>query len=298
MLNIWVDDQALMAWLHLKKSGQKGASPLYTETAILCALMLQAVYHLPLRAAEGMLLSIFSMLKVDLPVPDYTTVCRRRKKLSVKLPRYRTTEPMHLVVDSTGLKVFGEGEWKVRQHGWCRRRTWRKLHLGVNEATGEIVAAGCTPNSTSDGEVLHSLLTQIEDPIEQVSGDGSYDHRRCYDAIRDKQYGNKQTGDNQIKVSIPPRKGAKIWQHGNSKEERLVRDENLRRIRKVGRKQWKEESGYHRRSLAETAVYRYKTLFGGTLSARIYESQAREMFVRCAVLNHMTALGMPDSYAA
>jgi IS5 family transposase len=291
-LNIWVDQETLHGWLEPPKSGQRGASRMYADTAILCGLMLQAIYHLPLRATEGMLRSIFTMLEAksslgaELPVPDYTTLCRRRQTLDVKLPRTQRDEPIHLVVDSTGLKVFGEGEWKVRQHGWCKRRTWRKLHLGIDEATSEIAAAGCTENNVSDAAVLPQLLKQVEEPISQVSGDGGYDQRRCYEAIRERG----------AKATIPPRKGARIWQHGNSKEERLKRDENLRDIRKKGRKKWKQESGYHRRSLAETAMFRLKTIFGPALSARSFGSQGREMFVRCAALNHMTALGMPDSY--
>jgi Transposase DDE domain len=160
--------------------------------------------------------------------------------------------------------------------------------LGVDEATQEVVAAGCTDHRTTDAAMLSPLLEQVQDPIRQVSADGAYDQRQCYDALREKG----------ARATIPPRKGARIWQHGNSKQERLNRDENLRGIRKVGRKGWKQESGYHRRSLAETAVYRSKRIFGPSLSARVYDGQAREMFIRCAILNHLTALGMPDSYPA
>jgi IS5 family transposase len=192
-----------------------------------------------------------------------------------------------MVVDSTGIKIFGEGEWKVRQHGVSKQRTWRKLHIGVDEATGEIVAAVATTNNVGDNEVIEDLLEQVEEDIDQVSGDGSYDKRKCYEAIKKRK----------ARAVIPPQKNAKIWRHGNRGGEREARDENLRRIRKVGRKRWKEESNYHRRSLAETGVFRLKTIFGGSVRARGFEGQAAEMLIRCAALNLMTQMGMPDSYA-
>jgi len=129
------------------------------------------------------------------------------------------------VADSTGVKVYGEGEWKVRQHGYSKRRTWRKLHLCVDEETREIVAAGASTNSISDGEMLPELLEAIGGEIRQVSGDGIYDQRKCYEAINRVQ----------ARAAIPPRRRARIWQHGHTKAERLVRDENLRSIRKQGR---------------------------------------------------------------
>jgi hypothetical protein len=249
--------------------------------------MLQAVYHLPLRQTEGLLISIFNLLLVSLPVPDFSTLSRRRKGVEVVLPGRKKDEPLHLVVDSTGIKIFGEGEWKVRQHGVSKRRTWRKLHIGVDEASGEIIAAVATTNDVADNQVIEDLLEQVEGEIEQVSGDGSYDKRNCYKAIEQRK----------ARAAIPPQKNARIWQHGNSGGKRKARDENLRRIRKVGRKRWKEESKYHRRSLAETSVFRLKTIFGGSVSARGFEGQAAEMLIRCAALNLMTQMGMPDSYA-
>jgi predicted acylesterase/phospholipase RssA len=144
----------------------------------------------------------------------------------------------------------------------------------------------------ADSAALPGLWEQVEDPIAQLSGDGGYDKRVSYDTLRKRQ----DEQDVPLRVTIPPRQGARIWQHGNSQGERLARDENLRRVRRVGRQKWKEESGYHRRSLAETAMFRYKTIFGDKLSARVFESQAAEAFLRCAALNTMTQLGMPDSY--
>lgn len=248
---------------------------------------LAEVYGLPLRATEGLLRSLIKLLGGELSVPCYTTLCRRRRSLAVALPRRQKREPLHLVVDATGVKVYGEGEWKVRQHGLSRRRTWRKLHLGVDEATHELVAVVVTTNSFKDSQLLPDLLAQVEDKMSQVTADGAYDSRNCYDAIRQRE----------ARACIPPQKRAKIWQHGNTKAERHIRDENLREIRSKGRRAWKRESHYHRRSLAETAVFRVKTIFGERVSARSFAGQAAQLLVRCATLNRMTHLGMPDSYA-
>jgi hypothetical protein len=296
-LTLWIEHDVLGTWLNTQPSGQRGASCTYTDTAIETALTLKVVYRLPLRATQGMLTSLLSLLGMpQLPVPDYSTLSRRQKDLSVILPRQPKVQGLHqgvhVVVDSTGCKVYGEGEWKVRQHGISKRRTWRKLHLALDEATSEIKGAMLTTNDISDGTVLPDLLEQIEEPIAQLSGDGGYDQRPCYEALQERQ----DTQNCPLKVTIPPRRGARIWQHGNSKGIRLARDENLRRVRKVGRKRWKQESGYHRRSLAETAMFRLKTIFGDKLSARSFENQATEAFLRCAALNRMTKLAMPDSY--
>jgi len=286
-LTLWVSDDVLTVWRNNEKTGKPGKPRTYSDTAVCCMATLKEVYHLPLRATQGLMRSILQLLDLDLPVMDYSQLSRRCATLEVALPRRHKNEALHLVVDSTGVKVFGEGEWKVRQHGYTKRRTWRKLHIGADESTGEIVAAVVTTNNVADSQVLEDLLEQVADEIEQVSGDGSYDKRNCYEAIRQRQ----------AKAAIPPQRNAKIWQHGNSKQERLIRDGNLRRIRQIGRKPWKKESGYHRRSLAETQMFRVKTIFGDRVSARQFAGQATQVLVRCAALNQMTHLGMPDSYA-
>ena len=286
-LTLWADDDLLAVWRNTDKTGEPGRPRTYSDTAVLCMATLKEVYHLPLRATQGLMRSMMQLLGLDLPVMDYSQLSRRCAVLEVALPRRNKPEPLHMVVDSTGVKVFGEGEWKVRQHGYTKRRAWRKLHIGADETTGEIVAAVVTTNNVADAQVLEDLLEQVDGEIEQVSGDGSYDKRNCYEAI----------GKRQAKAAIPPRRDAKIWQHGNTKQERLIRDENLRRIRQVGRKQWKQEVGYHRRSLAETQMFRVKTIFGDRVRARQFAGQATRVLVRCAALNTMTHLGMPDSYA-
>lgn len=225
-------------------------------------------------------------MNIDLSVPDPSTLSRRVGKLSIALPVVPVEGARHVVVDSTGVKVYGEGEWKTRIHGISKRRTWRKLHLGVDEATGEILAAVVSTNDVSDGQVLPDILDAIEDDIQQVTADGAYDQRQCYNSIRERQ----------AKAVIPPRQGAKLTPQGNTKAQHHDRNENLRRIHTVGRKVWKQETDYHQRSLAETTMFRFKTIFGGNLSARTFDNQAAELLIKCALLNCMILIAKPDSY--
>jgi hypothetical protein len=285
-LTFWVDESVLESWIVPNLSGKPGASVLYSDLAIITMVTLKSIYGLAGRQCQGFVESIFELMGIDLFVPDHTTLSRRLGNLSIDLPVLPKAEAKHVVVDSTGVKVYGEGEWKTRQHGISKRRTWRKLHLGIDEQTGEILAAFVTTNDISDGQVLPELLNQIEGDIEQVSGDGAYDQLQCYDAIRERQ----------AKATIPPRRGAKIWKHGNAQGERHTRDENLRRIRKVGRKAWKQQSNYHRRSLAETTMFRFKTIFGGSVRSRDFDNQAVELFIKCDALNRMIQIAKPDSY--
>ena len=205
-LTVWVSEEALTAWHNDTYTGRRGAPRTYSDTAILCMAWLSAVYKLALRGTQGLLVSVMQLLKTKVPIPDYTTLCRRRRQLAVSLPRRTQGEPLHVVIDTTGIKVYGEGEWKVRCHGWSKRRTWRKLHVGVDEANGEIVAAAVTTNDLGDEQLLPELLDQIDADIVQVSGDGAYDTGACYAAISARK----------AQAAIPPRRGARIWRHGNS----------------------------------------------------------------------------------
>lgn len=285
-ITFWISEEVVEQWRNEKKTGRKGASNYYSDIAIATMGTIQSVFHLPGRQTKGFLESLFTVMGVELVVPDHSTLSRRLNKLAVELPVVPKDKAVHVVVDSTGVKVYGEGEWKVRTHGAGKRRTWRKLHLGVDEGTGEILSAVVTTNDVADCEVLPDLLEQIDSGIEQVSGDGGYDTFDCYDTI----------GERQAKAIIPPRSNAKIQQHGNCKALPHPRDENLRRVRQVGRKRWKQESNYHRRSLSETAMFRLKTIFGGKLRRRGFDAQAVELFLQCAALNRMIQLGKPDSY--
>jgi Transposase DDE domain len=282
-LTLWVEQETLQAWRYHGPS-QRGAQFRFSDLAIECLLTLRCVYHLTLRATEGFARSLFELMEVDLSVPDYTTLCRRAATVRISLPK-KATGALHLVLDSTGLKVYGEGEWKVRQHGYSKRRTWLKLHLAVDPQTHEIQAAMVTDPGVTDAETVPALLGQVDNPIERATADGAYDRQEVYDALEGRS----------ARVVVPPRRDAKIKRHGNTSGPRLARDENLRRIRQIGRKGWKEESGYHERSLAETAMYRMKTIFGDGVASRSPVRQATEAGVRCRALNIMTHQGMPRS---
>ena len=284
-LTLWVDDAAIRSWRYTGPT-QRGAQYRYAAAAITCVLTLRAVYHLAWRAAEGLTQSVLARLEVALPVPSYSTLSRRAAEGAVALGALPRSGPMHWVSDASGFKVYGEGEWKVRQQGWSKRRTWRKLHWGVDEATGEIGAAVASEAQVADAAAVPELLEQGAGEIGQVSAAGAYDKRRCYEAL-------EECG---AKAVIPPRRDAKIWQHGNCAGAPWQRDENLRAIRQQGRRRWKQDSGYHRRSLAETAFFRLKTLFGPALHSRKFPQQATELFLTAAALNRMTHLPMPESY--
>ncbi|MEM6614624.1 MAG: IS5 family transposase [Cyanobacteria bacterium P01_C01_bin.72] len=273
-------------WLIVEKTGKRGASNTYNDIAIATMSTIKSIFSLAGRQAQGFVESVFELMQINLPVPDHSTVSRRLGRLKIKLPVKKKESARHLVIDSTGVKVYGEGEWKTRQHGISKRRTWRKLHLGIDETTGEIISAVATTNDYHDSQVLGDILDRVEDQISQVSTDGAYDTKSCYEQIERKE----------AKAVIPPRKNAKIQQHGNCQAPRLARDENLRAIRQMGRKKWKRESGYHRRSIAETTMFRLKCIFGGSLSSRQFDNQAVELFLQCAALNRMIQLCKPESY--
>lgn len=287
-LELWINADLLENW-RAEPSGQPGNQPVYSDFAIQIVIQFGKVFHQKLRQTEGLLEDIFKLMGIKLAVPDYSTVSRRASRLQVALCKKtaKKGEKQIVVIDSSGLKVYGEGEWKVRMHGRSKHRTWRKIHLGIGP-DGEIQAAKLTSNSVADCEVAADLLNQIKSEIDTVAGDGGYDKGIVYQALRGRGVKN---------VLIPPQKNAKIKRHGNLKCERHKRDKNLRQIRKIGRKEWKKGSGYHIRSLIESTMFRLKTILGGRLNARKLENQITESLISCNILNKMATLGMPDSYA-
>lgn len=287
-LMLWINEQTITDWYH-QGPNKPGGLYRYSTACIECALSLKAVLKLAFRQTQGLIQSIITMMKLDLVVPSYTQLCRRQAKLAcpikplTNLPT--SMEALHLVVDSTGLKVYGEGEWKVRKHGASKRREWRKLHLAEDVATGLIEAVELTTNSITDAQAVKSLLDQISDPINKFGGDGAYDQVQVYDALEQRA----------IRPIIPPRSNAIVWTDEAGVDLDHPRNEALKQIDELGLSGWKQQSGYHQRSLAETLMFRWKTTFGERLQSRRLTNQQSEVRIKAACLNQFTQLGMPKA---
>jgi hypothetical protein len=283
-ITFWFSEEVVLKWKHENKYPGQCRPFTYSDLAIATLLAMRELFQLPYRGTEGFGRWVFQVMQLDLPIPGYTALCQRAKALDINIVFKKKSGKIDVIVDSTGLKVFGEGEWKMRTHGKSQRRTWRKLHLLIDAETQEIVAEELTENDVHDSEEVLSLLKQVRNKVGRFYGDGAYD-----------PWGVRGTLEKRgIEQVIPPRKDAVIKRHGNSKEPRLERDEAVRGIRKYGRKGWKRRMGYHRRSLVETAMFRLKTMFGGGLKNRLVENQKAEARIRCKILNHFTRLGMPE----
>jgi len=283
-ITFWFSEDVIDHWHHTNDRPKVGHPFVYSDTAIECLLALRELFQLPYRQTEGLGRSLAELMLVDIPIPDYTSLAKRAAAMSISLDVAKHTGAIDVVVDSTGLKVFGEGEWKARKHGASKRRTWRKLHLAVNPKTHEIEAEVLTENSGHDADQVDDLLEQIDAKVDAFYGDGAYDQWKVYETME------KHT----IRAVIPPRRNAKIKQHGNSSEPPLPRDTAIREIRSVGRNRWKETVGYHLRSLSETAMHRMKCCFGDKLKNRKLRTQRAEVRLRSKILNRFTHLGLPQ----
>jgi IS5 family transposase len=286
-ITFWFSDEIIEQWKHDNLEQGQGHPFVFSDLAIETLLTMREMFRFPYRGTEGFGRWVFRLMKLDLAIPDYTSLCKRAKKLDIDLSIRKTKGKIDIVVDSTGLKVFGEGEWKTRTHGKSKRRTWRKLHLAIDPLTQEIVADVLTDNSVHDSEPVAPMLKQVRNKVRKFYGDGAYDPWKVRNELENRG----------IEQVIPPRRDAKIKRHGNSKQPRLERDEAIRNIRKYGRKGWKQRIGYHRRSLAETAMFRMKTCFGAHLKNRFLPNQKTEAKIRCKILNHFTKLGMPEYFS-
>ena len=292
-LSLYFTANIQKTWYAANNTIKNGRPYTYSDQAIQLCLTIRYLLKLPLRGGEGFMKSMLKMAKLDLSVPDYTSIMRRgcRLKLNPKTIEGAPKESLHIVIDSTGLKVYGEGEWKVRTHGYTKRRTWRKLHLAVDANTHEIVAHSLTTNKVSDDHAFLALLEQIDQPISSCCADGAYDTKNGYQASHEKG----------ADLIVPPRRGGVEHDSTYLKS----RNEAIKRIQELGegdlekgRKLWKEESGYHQRSLAETSMFRYKTIIGRRLRSRRFDSQETEVNIGVHILNKMTKLGMPISVAS
>jgi len=289
-ITFWFDENAIDKWYSREGSRTPGRPETYSDDAIRCGLLIKAVFRTALRALQGFIGSLIKILGLDLVCPHYSVFSRRAKGLRIPLRRLlKPGEKLNVIFDSTGVKVFGEGEWKVRKHGYSKRRTWRKVHVGMCADSGQVVVSAMTSNNVSDDEAMVYMMEAVEGvPLGDVLGDGAYDTVDCREAIHDR-------GGRQV---IPPDKNAKL-QRKNRIPALKERDEAIRRIQELGdegRDRWKQEIGYHRRSRVETLMFRYKTVLGDRLASRREWTQATEVAIKLDALNRMTELGMPKHY--
>jgi hypothetical protein len=281
-LTVWFTDAAIAAW-QAEARTTPGGQPQYSGLAITTALTLRAVFSLALRQTEGLIGSIIALLGLDLAVPDHSTLSRRARTLPVPLRRRLGTGPLHLLVDSTGVKLGGAGEWLVEKHGTSRRRSWRKLHIGIDGDSGEIVAIELTKKEVDDGSRTGALLDQLTEPLASFTGDGAYDQDKVYKAVAARHP--------DAAVIVPPR--ATAVPSASTKMAPRQRDLHLQTIAGHGRMSWQKSSGYNRRARVEASIGRYKRVIGAALRSRSDENEATEVAIAAAALNRMLAFGRP-----
>jgi transposase len=279
-LTLWIEEATLRDWQTTGPNGQAR----YKNAAIQTSLMLRTAFKLALRQTEGLMTSVFTLMGLTLSAPDHTTVSRRAAKLPVSQPAQVPPGPLHVLIDSTGLQVYGAGQWLEAKHGAKSPRMWRKLHLAVDAASGMIVAQTLTDQDVDDPSQVGPLLDQIDDPIGQVTADGAYDGDPTYQTIA-------AHGDD-IAVVVPPRSTAVP---SGEVDAPTQRDRHLAMIAEQGRLAWQATTGYGQRSLVETTMGRYKALIGPRLRARGFAVQQTEAAIGVAVLNRMLVAGRPDS---
>ena len=284
-ITLWISQDAIDAWTP-PQTGKRGAQPVYSDLAIETALTFRLLFHLALRQTEGFLGSILRLMDLTLPCPDHTTLSRRNATVVVRRKIDRAPQgPVDVIVDSTGLKVCGQGEWHSQKHGEKKVKRWEKLHVGVNDQ-GHIVASTVTESNEQDPSQVPTLLDQIDPEIDRFIADGIYDGEPVYTAVENHSPG--------ARVIIPPRKDAVLSPSARSSP--TQRDQHLMAIESEGRFAWKRTSGYYDQADAENAFSRFKRTFGDRLRSKRDEAQEREASLACKLLNRMRELGRPLSY--
>jgi len=280
-LRLWISPDAIANWNAKPSKRRRGGQPKYSNLAIKTALTLRLVYHLPLRQTEGFVTSIFDLMGLHLDVPDHTTLSRRGKTLKIKLKAYSHIGPIDLIIDSTGLSVFGEGQWAAVKHGKRGFRGWKKLHLGV-DGNGIIVAETLTGPNVDDARTGVRVIKNTQFRVKALVGDAAYDSREIYEAAE----------DHEARVVVPPIKNARVNTHSPQ-----ARNRSVKRIAKVGRQRWKTEVGYHRQGKVENTLFRYKTMISDRLRSRDPDTQNTEVILGCNIFNRMYERGRPRSAA-
>ena len=281
-INLWVSSNLSERW-SWEGNSKRGGQYEYSDVAIELCLTIRKVYSLALRQTEGFMSSFFEQCGWELSVPSYTTICRRSQGLSVNLRSKKSGEITDIVVDSTGLKVYGEGEWKVRKHGAGKHRTWMKMHVVMDVQSQQIQAVRLTTNSVDDSTGATPLIESIKYKIGSLRGDGGYDKHEFRKLLRSKN----------VRQIIPPQSNAVINNSGLS--HLRERNKAVKKIEEIGREKWKKQNGYHQRSKIETAMFRYKMIIGDHLTARKNSQQKTEVAIGCKILNIMLKVAKPVS---
>ena len=285
-LTFWLDNAALTGWQAPRRITPDG-QPLCSDLAIELVLTLRLVFHLALRQAEAFSRSVLRLLGLELAVPDHSTLSRRGRGFAGRQPRAaRHDGAVHLVLDSTGLQLFGQGEWDAVKHGRARRR-WRKLHLALDASTGEIAAHVLTHGSADDAAQAPALLRQSEGVIASVTADGAYDGDPVYRAAASRQHHPPPD------IVIPPR--ASAVPSTDEVNLQTGRDRHIQLVAERGRIGWQRATGYGRRNHVETTIDRYKHLIGPKLPACTLIAQQGEAAIAVAVLNRMIRVAKPLS---
>lgn len=276
-VTIWLEDGAAGKWSAPKRKG-RGGQPTYSDFAIEACLTLGLLFHQPLRQTQGFVRSLLKLMDVELPVPDFSTLSRRAIGLSVVKDRPQSSGPITLIVDSTGLKMHRGSGWQETRHGTGKTcKSWRKLHIGYDPDSGEIVASLLTTDQVGDETALPDLIAGIETVVDRVLADGAYDGKGVSDCFF-RQFGTD------VEITIPPPITAVIGLSAH-------RDAHIRHIAEHGRMDWQSATGYNNRALVEAQIGRYKAVIGPSLKARTMDRQTTENNIATKSLNRMTRLG-------
>jgi hypothetical protein len=291
-LTFWFSEEVMNQWQESSKDGTHGNQK-YGDQMIICGLTIKQLFRLPLRATEGLLNSVIQFMKLNIPIPNYSTLCRRGQHLKVPLGARSTEEARHILVDATGVRILGESEWKSLKYGVDKSQcqVWRKLHIAMDGKNQDILAATITESVRLDGNYLPGLIDEIPDPIGQITGDGAYDKKNCY----------RKAYERKAKAIFPPQHKASVQRNRYQRDPALeARDQTILSVgrgedRKIRLKEWKKENHYHQRSLVESMMFRMKSIFGDQIRSRAMENQRTDLLVRCYAMNRINLLGLPIS---
>lgn len=283
-LTFWISEDVLKTWVSNKKTPNAGRPEKYSDATIKAVCMVRFFFHLSLRATEGFMGSLFKLMNITLSVPSYSRISRRMNRLDIDYRKLSNARPTHLVIDSTGVKIYGDGEWHVKIHGESRRKKWKKMTLGICPDSHEIIFNVTSDDSIGDITLFRMGLEVVPRSVEKVLMDGAGDTHDTY----------KQAERQNIKIITPPRKGSR-YRVG---KEKTARDDAVKLIYELGNneeavKEWKRRSGYHRRSLVETAISRLKGMLGNQLKSRSLMNQHQEMMIKSLIINQINRLGLP-----